>query len=426
MDANIHRRWSLAVAALGAFALAGCHSEPTGNTEEKLPKVRVQHPVEKEIVDYEYFTGRCEAPESVDLRARVTGYLVPWNFDKRSSEAPRKEFNFVPGEEVKVNQVLFKIDQRPYKAEYDMAVAQIALTKAQLQLAIADYARAKEVAKTPGAISQQDVDKYFAAQGAAAAQVQAAEANAEKAKLNLQFTDVISPINGVVSRNLLSVGNLVNADTTLLTTIVSEDPMYVYFDVDELTVLRVQQLLRENKLKAVSQDSKVEVGLALATDENTYPHKAYMDFINNQIDPTTGTLQVRGTLPNPEPKIGPRLFAQGMFVRVQVPVSEKHKALLVLQEAIGTDQGKRYVMVVNKENIAEKRPVDVGDEQPGSMQEVIPQLVVFDKGEYRPPNAGEKGVPSLTAEDQIIVGGLVRVRPQTKVEIRTPEKTPGM
>ncbi|MCC7083956.1 MAG: efflux RND transporter periplasmic adaptor subunit [Pirellulales bacterium] len=423
MDALVLRPWTLL--AIVAPALLGCHSAEPGNPESRLPKVRVVHPVEKAIIDYEYFTGRCEAPESVDLRARVTGYLVPWNFEKGSSAPPRLEFNFVPGEEVKVNQVLFKIDQRPYKADYDMAVAQIALAKARLQLAIADYSRAKEVAKTPGAISQQDVDKYFAAQGEAAAEVQAAEANAEKSRLNLQFTDVISPINGVVSRNLLSVGNLVNADTTLLTTIVSEDPMYVYFDVDERTVLRVQQLLREDKWQGIREGNRIEVGLALAIDEKDFPHKAYMDFVNNQIDPTTGTLQVRGTLPNPAPQNGPRRFAQGMFVRVQVPVSDEHQALLVPQEAIGTDQGKRFVMIVNKETIAEKRPVDVGDQQPNALQEVVPQRIVVEQDGYRLPKEGEVGAPSLTAADQVIVGGLIRVRPGTKVEIRSAETTSG-
>ncbi len=427
MDAFIHRAAWLAVVVACLVVLSGCHEESPGSSPNQIAKVRVQRPIEKEIIDYAYYTGRCEAPESVELRARVTGYLVPWNFEKRSSDPPRKEFNFVPGQEVKVNQVLFKIDPRPYKAEYDMAVAQIALAKARLQLAIADYARAKEVAKTPGAISQQDVDKYAAAQGEAAAEVQAAEANAEKARLNLQFTDVISPIDGVVSRNLLSVGNLVNADNTLLTTIVSEDPMYVYFDVDERTVLQVQQLLREGKLESIRDGNKVQVDMSLATEGDKYPHKASMDFVNNQIDPTTGTLQVRGILANPEPEgHGPRLFAQGMFVRVRVPVSEKHTALLVPQEAIGTDQGKRYVLVVNKENIVEYRPVDVGDEQPSTMQEVIPQMIVQEASGIRQANPGEKGEPSLTKNDQVIVGGLVRVRPGSKVEIRTSDQERGM
>jgi membrane fusion protein, multidrug efflux system len=251
-----------------------------------------------------------------------------------------------------------------------------------------------------------------------------AEANAEKARLNLQFTDVISPIDGVVSRNLLSVGNLVNADNTLLTSIVSEDPMYVYFDVDERTVLQVQQLLRAGKLESIREGNKMQVDMGMANEGNQFPHKAFMDFVNNQIDPTTGTLQVRGILANPEPEgHGPRLFSQGMFVRVRVPVSEKHMALLVPQEAIGTDQGKRYVLVVNKENVVEYRPVDVGDQQPGSMQEVVPQTIVKEANGLRQANPGEKGEPSLTKDDEIVVGGLVRVRPGSKVEIRPPEKS---
>lgn len=428
MDAFNHRALSLVVLIAGCSILLGCHSESPGSSENQVPKVRVQRPVEKEVTDYAYFTGRTESPESVDLRARVTGYLVPWNFDKRSSEAPRKEFNFVPGQEVAVNQVLFKIDPRPYKATYDQAVAQIDLAKARLQLAIADLARAKQVAKTPGAISQQDVDKYAAAQGEAAAEVQAAEANAESARLNLQFTDVIAPIDGVVSRNLLSVGNLVNADTTLLTTIVSEDPMYVYFDVDERTVLQVEQLIREGKYEGVREGNKVQVGMALANEGDEYPHKAYMDFVNNQIDPTTGTLQVRGILANPKPPgQGPRLFAQGMFVRVRVPVSVKHMALILPQEAIGTDQGKRYVLVVNKENVVEYRPVTVGDQLPGSMQEVIPEMMVKDDKGLRATTPGEQGtIPSLTKSDEVVIGGLVRVRPGSKVEIRQAEQSSPM
>src|SRR5690606_1600272 len=209
--------------------------------------------------------------------------------------------------------------------------------------------------------SQQDVDKYAATQAEAAAELKAAQANMESARLNLEYTDVISPINGVVSRNLLSVGNLVRADDTLLTTIVSEDPMYVYFDVDEHTVLQVQQLMRENKLR-LSDGAKVPVDMALAIDGDQYPHRALMDFVNNQIDPSTGTLQVRGILKNPLPESGgPRLFSQGMFVKVRVPVSEKHMALLVPQIAIHTDQGQQFVLVANEQNIVERRPISTGE-----------------------------------------------------------------
>ncbi len=398
------------------LSLAGCGEKHAAATGAKVPLVRVQNPVVQQVTDYEYFTGRTESPESVELRARVTGYLVPWQFD---ATGPRKNFNFVPGQVVKRSQVLFKIDPRPYRDTLDQAMGQVALAKAQLKLAIADYARAVAVSKTPGAISQQDVDKYAAAQSAAEAQVQAMEANAESAQLNFQFTDVISPIDGVVSRNLLSIGNIVNADTTLLTSIVSEDPMWAYFDVDERTMLRVQELIRSGKVKSVREGYEVPVDLGLSTDDGAYPHKSVLDFVNNQVDPSTGTLQVRGVLKNPKPPVGPRLFTQGMFVHVRLPIGPAHEALLVPQAAVGTDQGDRFVLVVNKDNVIEYRPVGVGQLQAGAMQEIVPQTVVIDdKGDLRQAKPGEQGVPSLTASDRVVVGSLQRVRPGSKVEVR--------
>ena len=237
-----HLRLFLLVA--GCCVLPGCEEKHDVSSAEQVLKVRVQKPEVKPVIDYEYFTGRVQAPDSLSVRAKVTGYLVRWNFEKGNDTSPTKDYNFVPGQEVKRDQVLFKIDPRPYQAVYDQAEAQIALAKARLELAIADYKRAQNIARTPGAISQQDVDKYLASQSEATAEVEAAQANAESAKLNLDFTDVKTDITGIVSRNLLSVGNLVDANT-LLTSVVSEDPLYAYFDIDEGTLLRVQQMMRE-------------------------------------------------------------------------------------------------------------------------------------------------------------------------------------
>src|SRR5262245_33728713 len=172
--------------------LAGCAEDTGSHVADRPPMVRVQQPIVRSVTDYEYFTGRAKAPDSLDVRAKVNGYLVRWNFDANSGESPTKDYNFVPGQEVKRDQVLFKIDPRPYQAAYDQALAQIDLAQAQLTLAKADYARALNVQKTPGAISQQDVDKYLAAQGKAGAEVEAQKANAESAKLNLDYTNVKS------------------------------------------------------------------------------------------------------------------------------------------------------------------------------------------------------------------------------------------
>ena len=302
--------------AAGLFSLVGCDEKGESSTTEQVLRVRVQKPEVKPVIDYEFFTGRVAAPDSLSLRAKVTGYLVRWNFADGNDKPPTLDFNFTPGQDVKRDQVLFKIDPRPYQAVFDQAQAQIALAQARLELATADYKRALNIARTPGAISQQDIDKYLAAQSEATAEVQAAKANAESAKLNLEFTDVKSDITGIVSRNLLSVGNLVDANT-LLTTVVSEDPLFAYFDVDEATMLRVQGLMREGKLKSVrdGNSEKYPVDLGLSNGSNQYPYGALIDFVNNQLDPTTGTLQVRGVIDNPKPEHGPRVFAEHVFAR---------------------------------------------------------------------------------------------------------------
>ena len=415
----------IAACLMAVFMAVGCKEEAEqGGAGEQAPKVHVQQPKVAQVIDYEYFTGRTAAPYSLNVRAKVTGYLVRWNFDDKSDKQPTKDFNFVVGQEVMRDQVLFKIDPRPYQAVYDQGVAQINLAKAQLTLAKADYARALNVARTPGAISQQDVDKYYAAQGKAEAEVAAQEANAESAKLNLEFTDVKSDISGIVGRNLLSVGNLVEANT-LLTTVVSQDPMYAYFDIDEMTLEEIANMMRSGKLPTVrdgkpTSADKYPVDLGL-TGGDDYPFTAYVDFVNNQIDPTTGTLEVRATIDNPMPPKGPRMFVPGMFLRVRLPLGDAHPALVVPQAAIGTDQSQKYVLVANAENIVENCPIKAGAEQPGGMQVVIPEKIIREKDGIRLANPGEQGEDSLTASDRVIVGGLQFIRPGAKVEIRQSE-----
>jgi membrane fusion protein, multidrug efflux system len=406
---------------LCAVIVAGCQEHAAQAPEQQIPKVQVQMPVTKSVTDYEFYTGRTSAPYSQDVRSKVNGYLVRWNFADKNDKAPTKDFNFTVGQEVKRDQILFKIDPRPYQATYDQAVAQVNLAKAQLDLAKADYARALQVAKTPGAISQQDVDKYLAAQAKAEAEVAAQQANSESALLNLQFTDVKTDVDGIVGRNLLSVGNLVEANT-LLTTVVSQDPMYVYFDIDENTLDRIAKLMREGKLKgAKSEDNKydkypVDVGL---TNTEDYPYTAYIDFVNNQIDPTTGTLQVRGVIPNPKPAVGPRVFIPDMYLRVRLPIGDPHDALLIPQDAINTDQSQKFVYVAGPDNIVERRPIQVGQIQSNQLQVAIPEQIIRDKDGVRPAKPDEKGAePSLTANDRIIIGGLQMIRQGMKVEIR--------
>jgi multidrug efflux system membrane fusion protein len=359
------------------------------------------------VTDYAYFTGRAEAPESVNVQSRVTGYLVSIDFE--------------PGTEVEAGQRLFLVDPRPYQAALDRAIGQVNLAKARLKLAQADYARALEIAKTPGAISQQDVDKYAAAQGEAEAAVDAAEANSESARLNVEFTKILSPVDGEVGRNLLTLGNLVKQDKTLLTTVVSEDPMYAYFDVDEHTLLRIERMIQQGKVAREDPDGVFPVELGLADEENRYPHQGVIDFVNNRIDATTGTLQFRGTFANPPLGYkGLRLLTPGMFVRIRLPIGGPHSALLVPQKAICTDQGRKYLLIVNKQDVVQYRPVTLGAQQPDGLQVVTPVKMVRTKDGLQP--ADEPGAPkgktvdSITRDDRVIVNGLQRARPGMRVD----------
>jgi multidrug efflux system membrane fusion protein len=385
------------------LALAGCDPGASHDTgSPTLPVVRVTKPLEKEVVDYAKFTGRTDAVESVEVRARVTGYL-----DK---------IDFTPGQEVKKNQRLFKIDPRPYKATFKSADAQVKLNQAQLKQAVADNARAQEIAKTPGAISKQDLDKYAATESTAEAAVEAAKANAEAADLDVKFTDIISPIDGLVGRNLLTIGNLVVKDTTLLTTIVSQDKMYAYFDVDERTMLKVQDLIRKGLVDSAGEGAEVPVEFGLATEGDRFPHKGTMDFVNNRVDASTGTIQIRGIIDNPKQKHGPRVLTPGLFIHVRVPVGRRKKELLVPQAAVREDQSVKYLLVLGDKDVVEYRPIELGAQQPGGLQVVKPVKVVGTGQNLRLAAEGEEGKDSLTKDDRVIVTGLQRIQPGVTAE----------
>lgn len=396
------------LAALLLLAAPGCREKAPAKVAQ-APVVRTEKPIRREVGDYVYFTGRLEAVESVEIRARVTGYLV--------------SIDFQSGRPVKAGDRLFKIDPRPYQAQLDEANGQVALAKARLQLAVADNARAKEVAKTPGAISQQDVDKYQASEEAAAAQVTAAQAASEVAALNLSFTDVLAPVDGIVSRNLLTIGNLIMQDQTLLTTVVSQDPIYAYFDVDEVTLLRAERLIQEKKIQSTAQGAVLPVEFGLANEGNDYPHAGTVDFINNQIDPSTGTLELRGVFSNPLlTPVGPRMFKPGEFVRIRLPLGPKYEALIVSQAAVGSDQGKKYLLTVNKDNVVEYSPVTLGPQQPGGLQVVFPVNIQRTPAGVRFALEGEPSEPSLTAESVVIAEGLQRVRPGATIDPKPIER----
>jgi membrane fusion protein, multidrug efflux system len=374
------------------LGLAGCGGDRPELAKLPPPVVMVATPVERNVTDYQIFTVRTDAVESVDIKARVTGYL--------------KEILFKDGSDVKSGDVLFKIDDRPYKAALDEATANVAYAKAALVEAEANYQIAVNVRKAnPAAISEQVINQRLGARDEAAASVLQAEASVESAQLNFNWCTVAAPIAGRIDRHFVDAGNLVSQDVTSLTNIVSIKPIWAYFDVDQNTALDVEKLITEGKMKRVSETT-VDVGLSLGEGPG-FPIAGTLDFVSNQLDPNTGSLRVRAVFPNTDGFIG-----SGMFGRIRVPIGEPHDAFLVLDEAIGTNQGQKYVLVVDDQNQVEYRPVDVGQDQAG-LREVKRYREIVEPGADGADTT--KQVEVLQPTDRIIVQGLQRVRPGATV-----------
>jgi RND family efflux transporter MFP subunit len=361
---------------------AACRPAGSLPVAPQSPVVTVSLPIEREVADTEDFLGRTDAVDAVEIRARVSGHLA--------------KIDFTPGAEVKKNQLLFEIDSRPYNLALKNAEGQVALLDARIVRATADFARAEELLPKK-AIAHTEYDRIAADLGEARASLQSATAAVDRAKLDVEFSQIVAPLDGKISRNLISEGNLVLADSTLLTTIVAMNPMLVYFDVDERTLLRLQKLLREGKLK--TSGGKEEIFMALANDQG-YPHRGVIDFIENRVNPSTGTLQLRAVFPNPKLSNGDRLFTPGLFARLRVPVGLPYKALLVPEEAIGTDQGQKYLLVVDGNNVVQYRRVQVG--------RVDGSLRVIQEG--------------LKPGERVIVNGLQRARPGSAVQPETADQ----
>jgi RND family efflux transporter MFP subunit len=329
------------------LGLSGCSHASEAGPEKQPPKVTVSYPIEREVTDYQDYTGRTAAVDSVQVQARVSGYL--------------ERIYFKEGAEVAEGAVLYEIDPRPYRDAYDYAKAQVAANEAQAKKAKLDNARNKKVALTPGAVSQQDLDLYQAAEDQAVANLESSRSKMETAKLNLDWSKVTAPVNGLVGRLLVTRGNLILANQTTLTTVICQDPMWVYFDMDEPTALRVRELARQGKFGPVKDGPpKIPFHLRLS-GEKGFPHEAMLDFVNNQIDQATATLLIRAVFPNPLPANGgPRLFTPNNFVVVRVPTSPPYQAVLVSPEAVGTDQDLKYLYVVDQDNKAVRHAVKLG------------------------------------------------------------------
>jgi RND family efflux transporter MFP subunit len=359
----------IAVTAVAATA-SSC-----GRNEYKAPpppKVTVSKPVQKTITDYLEFTGNASAINTVKLRARVEGYL-------------EKVF-FQDGDHVKKDQPLFLIQQNTYEAKLKAAEAQILANKAELEHAQTEYDRYADLAKKAAA-SQTDVDKWHYQRDAAAASVISAEANRDLARLNLDYTTVNAPFDGRIDRRLKDPGNLVGSgEETVLAEINQIDPIYVYFTINERDLLGVRSEHKSSE-DAAFKDRKVPVSIGL-TNEDGYPHEGVLDFAAITVDPTTGTLLLRGIFENPKSEILP-----GLFARVKVPMSADKAAILVPEAAIGYDQLGPYVYVLGDKNMVERRGVKLGTQQ-GAMHVV------------------KEG---LTGQESVIVDGIMHAIPGREV-----------
>jgi RND family efflux transporter MFP subunit len=356
----------------------GCARAPAEAPAAAPPPISISYPVEREVTDYADYTARTAAVDSVELRARVSGYL-----DK---------VNFKEGALVKKGDVLFEIDPRTYQAVLKNAEGTLAAAAARVRRLDADLARTQQLISSR-ATSREEYDKVVGDRGEAVASQAALKAAVERAQLDLGFTRVIAPVSGRISRYFVTVGNLVQAGDltggTLLTTIVSVDPMYAYFDVDEHRVLRVKELIRKGQV-STPDEAHIPVWLGLANEEG-HPHRGIINFVDNQVNARTGTLRVRGVFPNKDETLSP-----GYFARVRVPVSAPHKALLVTERALDTDQGQKVVYIVDRDNRVASRPVRLGALHDGRRE-------ISD---------------GLKPGERVIVNGLQLVRPGMTVEAK--------
>jgi len=365
------------IAVLLSTIFIGC-SEKNEYVEPPAPQVTVSKPLVQNVTDYLEFTGSTKAIEEIEIRARVKGFL--------------ESVHFEDGDFVTKGQLLFNIDPKPYKAAVESARGRLGKHQAQLERAQKEYQRNLTLFKQ-NAASEANVVKWKSEVEESKAAVVSAQAALDKARLDLGYCTINSPISGRISRKQVDVGNLVGAsENTLLTTIRQWTPIYVYFSINERDLLRIMERARAEGITADNPD-KISLDLGLA-NETGFPHEGHLDFVDSTVDPGTGTMQLRGLFPNAGP---PYFIVPGLFVRVRMPVAERENALLVTERALGLDQGGRYLLVVDNENKVEQRYVKIGALRDG--------MRVIEDG--------------LKPEDQVVVKGIQRAIPGAKV---TPQQ----
>jgi RND family efflux transporter MFP subunit len=401
--------------ALLPALVVGCgeqgHGPGPGGPPQQVPVVSVSLPVVKSVTDYEDFPGRVEPVNAVEVRARVSGYLLKMYFKE--------------GSEVKKDDLLFEIDPRPYEAALASAEGTVLQNEGRLNRLERDLARANNLINKT-AVAREEHDRISGERAETLGTLKAAKASRDMARLNLEWTKVRAPLSGRISRRMIDPGNLVTADQTALTTIVALDPVYAYFDLDERSCLKAQRLLREGKVKW-DVDHPLPIYLGLADEEGHFPRRGLIDFADNRVDPDTGTWRLRAVFQNADHALYP-----GLYVRIRLPIGEPHEAILVAEQALGTDQGQKFVFVVTKAGKVDRRGVKLGRIHDG--------LRAIQPAEYKEEKGKRVIIRGLEPGERVVVNGLQKiregmpVRPQivpmhaledsaaaTKSEIRNPK-----
>nr|WP_298372981.1 efflux RND transporter periplasmic adaptor subunit [uncultured Halomonas sp.] len=335
---------------------------------QPLPQVGVARVLTQRVTEWDEYSGRLEAPETISIRPRVSGFIDAFNFEE--------------GSRVKKGDVLFEIDPRPFETEVRRLQAQLQQSQASLESAN-NQARRGERLKAQQALSEEEAEIRSSTARQAEANVARVRAELDAAELDLSFTKVTAPIDGYISRAEVTAGNLVTADTTLLTTLVSSDKVYAYFEADEQAYLKYRELTRQDQRHATSL---VYLGLA---NEDGHPHEGKMNFLDNRIDPQTGTIRGRAVFDNAD-----GYFAPGLYARLKLVGSATYEAALIQDSAVGTDLGRKFVLVLSDDDVVEYRQITLGPKQSG--------LRIVREG--------------LSGDERIVVEGLQRVRPGTPVD----------
>jgi multidrug efflux system membrane fusion protein len=368
----------LGVAALAVIMLFSgtghSRAKPQAAANAALPEVTVAEVIHRPLREWQEFSGRLQAPDTVEIHPRVNGFI--------------DRVAFTDGARVKKGQLLFQIDPRPFQAEVERLVAERTRSVSDLELAKANRARAERLISAH-AISREEYERQVAAEASARGSLGSIDASLQEARLNREFTEVRAPIDGHVSRAIITAGNLVTG-ASLLTTLVSDDPVYVYFDADEQTYLRYAKAKHDHAHSnsgAPSNSGAADIYIGLV-DEDGYPHAGQLDFIDNQVDATTGTIRARAALANPDGRYTP-----GLFARVRLVGGEDRDSVLIEDRAVGTDLSKKFVLTLTHDNRIEYRLVELGPEING--------LRVVTRG--------------LAPNELIVVNGLQHVRPGQSV-----------